>query len=237
MNKEEIRNWYNVFAKKQTVTGTNLRHFTIINNLIKSGLKKNHLVLEIGCGIGTLTGLIQKYLSDGKIVATDISDESIRIAKEFIPTTKNNIEFIVTDMKDFRHDYKFDFIVLPDVLEHIPIEQHTSLFRTIAEHMHEKSKILINIPHPKALDYIRNKHPESLQIIDQSISAKQLLLDAYDSDLILIDYISYAIFNEEDDYATITFKKNRSIILTPLSRSSIILKKLKAKIKFSVKRI
>ena len=98
-----------------------------MNELIKSGLRKDSVVLEVGCGVGTLTVLLNKFLSKGKLVATDISDESIEKAKKRIPNS-NKIDFFVTDMKDFSYSQKFDFIVLPDVLEHIPIDQHKELF-------------------------------------------------------------------------------------------------------------
>jgi len=233
---KEIKNWYNVFSKKQLTTGTNLRHYTIINHLINSGLKKNSAVLEIGCGIGTLTGLLHKYLKKGKLVVTDISDDSIKIAKKRISKSEN-IDFFTTDMKDFEYPKKFDFIVLPDVLEHIPIEQHQGLFKILVKHMHNKSILLINIPHPKAIDYIREHTPEKLQIIDQALSADTLLKDAYSNDLLLINYTSYSIFNKGDDYALIRFKKNNNITLTPIPKSVIIRKKFIARINFLLARL
>lgn len=234
MNKSnsEIQKWYNTYSTKQVNIGTNLRHYSIFNSLTKAGLKRNHNVLEIGCGIGTLTKLIAKYVKKGSLVATDISDESIEIAKKRISNTKNNIELLVSDMTTFSHSKKFDFVVLPDVLEHIPIEQHNNLFKIIAAHTHDNSIILINIPHPKALDYLRIHSPEKLQVIDQSISAKQLMDTAYLHDFELINYKSYSIFNKENDYALITYKKNTAIKLNPLAQKTIIYRKLIARIKY-----
>ncbi|HED05469.1 MAG TPA: class I SAM-dependent methyltransferase [Ignavibacteria bacterium] len=233
---KEIKNWYNAFSKKQLTTGTNLRHYTIMNHLLSSGLRKNNSVLEIGCGIGTLTGLLHKYLKKGKLVATDISNDSIKIAKTRI-SKSNNIDFLTTDMKDFDYPEKFDFIVLPDVLEHIPIEQHQGLFRVLAKHMHNESRLLIHIPHPKALDFIRVHNPDKLQIIDQSISADMLLKDAYSNDLILINYTPCSLFNKEADYVLVRFKKNNNITLTPLPKSVIIRRKFIARIKFLLVRL
>ena len=122
-NSKDVRGWYNNFSKNQTETGVNIRHYKIMNELIKSGLRKDSVVLEVGCGVGTLTVLLNKFLSKGKLVATDISDEAIEKAKQRIPNS-NKIDIFVTDMKDFSYSQKFDFIVLPDVLEHIPIDQH-----------------------------------------------------------------------------------------------------------------
>jgi 2-polyprenyl-3-methyl-5-hydroxy-6-metoxy-1,4-benzoquinol methylase len=220
----DVKSWYNTYSKNQLVTGINLRHYTIMNHLINSGLRKNNSVLEIGCGIGTLTGLIYKYLTEGKLVATDISDESINIAKIRLPHSKN-IEFFITDMKDFSYPAKFDFIVLPDVLEHIPLEQHQDLFRNLSKLMHSKSLLLIHIPHPKAQDYIRLNSPEKLQIIDQSLRADELLKCAYSNDLILVNYISYSLYSKEADYVFISFKKNEDITLNKLSQLVIIRRK------------
>ncbi len=230
-SKEEIKKWYNTFSEKQVATGTNLRHYAIFNKLIDSGLRKNHSVLEIGCGIGTLTKLVYGFLKKGELVATDISDESIEIAKKRMPPSKR-INFLVTDMKDFSYPKKFDFIVLPDVLEHIPIEQHKDLFEVICKHMHHESLVIINIPHPKALDFLSIHSPEKLQIIDQSISADTMINNAYTADLELIDYISYSIFNKENDSVLIRFKKNNAITLTPLSKLVIIRRKSIERIKY-----
>lgn len=234
---KQVNNWYNTFSKTQLKTGLNLRHYTILNFLIKAGLKKDSSVLEIGCGIGTLTGLIQKYLKKGKLVAADISDESIKIAKSRIPAS-DKIDFFVTDMTDFDYPQKFDFIILPDVIEHIPIEQHPSLFKILVKLMHQESLLLIHIPHPKAIEFTRENTPEKLQIIDQSISADNLLKDTYSSGLILISYQSYSIFNKEtEDYVIAKFKKNTKTTLTPLPKSVIIFRKLIARSKFILARL
>ena len=86
-NSKDVRGWYNNFSKNQTETGVNIRHYKIMNELIKSGLRKDSVVLEVGCGVGTLTVLLNKFLSKGKLVATDISDESIEKAKKRIPNS------------------------------------------------------------------------------------------------------------------------------------------------------
>lgn len=226
-----VKEWYNEFSVKQISTSINLRHYTIFNKAIQNGLKKNSKILEIGCGIGTLTSLLYKFISKGHIVAADISDESINVAKKRLGIS-SRIDFKVTDMSDFKYENKFDFIILPDVLEHIPIEQHKNLFDVISKHMFDHSTILINIPHPKAIEFLRETSPEKLQIIDQAISADTLLKDAYANDLILISYESYSIFNKENDYAFITMKKNVNINLTQKSKYWIIIQKQINKIRY-----
>jgi 2-polyprenyl-3-methyl-5-hydroxy-6-metoxy-1,4-benzoquinol methylase len=234
--REQIGKWYDDFAEHQVKTSVNLRHYRIMEFLVRAGLKKQSKVLEIGCGIGTLTGLLARYLRKGEIVAVDISPESVEIARKRL-SPASNVRFMVSDMTDFNQTELFDFIILPDVLEHIPVDQHRRLFRTLADHMHDNSVILIHIPHPMALDYIRATDPGKMQIIDQSLEADTLLADAYASGLALIRYHSYSLFDREHDYAVITFRKKGAVTLAPLPGSVIIYRKLLSRIRFMISRL
>lgn len=233
---EQIGKWYDGFAGRQVKTSVNLRHYKIMEFLASAGLSRNDRVLEIGCGIGTMTGLISRYLRRGEIVAVDISPESVEIARKRL-SRASNVRFMVSDMTDFNHTEVFDFIILPDVLEHIPVEQHRQLFRTLADHMHDSSVILIHIPHPRALDYIRTTSPEQMQIIDQSLEADTLLGDACSTGLTLISYCSYSLFDREHDYAVICLRKKNEVTLSPLPKLVIIARKLLARTKFLVNRL
>lgn len=61
----------------------------------------NSNVLEIGCGIGTVTGLIGKVVTKGKVIAVDISVQSIGVARKN-NKGKSNIQFLVSDMSDLK---------------------------------------------------------------------------------------------------------------------------------------
>ncbi len=226
-----VQAWYNEFAQKQLKTSVNLRHFVVYNQIVKSGLKRDSKVLEIGCGIGTLTGLLYSYLKNGQLLAADISNESIEIAKKRIGIS-SRIQYMVTDMIDFSVPEKFDFVILPDVMEHIPVEQHLNLFHVISKHTHEKSIVFIHIPHPKAIEFLQKYFPEKLQIIDQSLSAEKLLSDAYANDFILIEYKSYPLFHYENDYALIRLGKNIEQSYSPKPKQNIIIKKAFERIKY-----
>jgi len=204
--------------------------------LSSAGLTRRSRVLEIGCGIGTLTGLLAKFLRKGEVLAVDISPRSVEIARKRL-THAHNVMFMVSDMTDFDHPGIFDFIVLPDVLEHIPESQHGSLFRTLSDHMHDNSLILIHIPHPRAIDYLRKNSPDQLQIIDQAVEADSLLGDAAASGLVLVNYISYALFARENDYAVITLRKKNGITLSPIPKRSVIARKLIARARFLLSRL
>lgn len=81
-SNEEIKKFYNRYVTEQKKTGVNIRHRYIHKQVKKAGLNKYSNVLEIGCGIGTYTSLLCNVVTQGKIVAVDISDESIQVAKQ-----------------------------------------------------------------------------------------------------------------------------------------------------------
>lgn len=231
MNNNDIKNWYNTFASKQQKTGINSRHYSIINKLIDYGLTKKSSVLEVGCGVGTLTKLIHSFVTKGKIVATDISDVSIEMAKKELSSKRAT--FYVTDMQDFVLDEQFDFIVLPDVLEHIPVENHANLFKVLSRLLKKDGVLYIHIPHPKVIDFIRKTAPETLQVIDQSLNAQQLLTDAYASDFVLVAYNSYSLFYQQTDYVSIAFKHNNEVVFFKKNQPEVIYRKFLARLRFN----
>ena len=195
----EVSEFYNDYSVQQKNLGVSVRHRIIYNNLLDLGLNSSSKVLEIGCGIGTVSSLIIKKVKDqGVFVGCDISDESINIANKNYGS--KNVSFVCTDMSDFTHNEKFDFIVFPDVLEHIPVEQHKNLFEKVANVCHKGTKVLINIPHPDFLNWIRINEPHLLQIIDQSLSMQDLLNNTYPNGFQLYSIEPYAIHTKENNY-------------------------------------
>jgi SAM-dependent methyltransferase len=190
--------------------GINIRHRTILKHLKKAGLKNTMRVLEIGCGIGTVSHLILEFINKGQFVGVDISPESIAQAKQLNAAFKN-AEFVVSDMSDFSHPLKFDMVVLPDVLEHIPVDQHARLFAVLNALTHSNSKVLINIPEPNCLNWARQHHPEKLQIIDQSLSMQDLLNNVYPSDFELVSLQPYALQYTQPDYNSIVLRRKKAI--------------------------
>ncbi len=208
--KEQVKDYYDTFKEHQKQLGINIRHRTIFKNLKNAGLKPNSNVLEIGCGIGTVSNLILKYIADGNFVGLDISPESINMAKTFNAFHKN-AEFMVNDMSNFTHKTKFDFIVFPDVLEHIPVEQHANIFETVSKLSSDKAVILINIPEPNYLNWVRANDPKKLQIIDQSLSMQDLLNNSYPFGFKLHSMNPYSLHYDVNDYLSIVLKKDPSV--------------------------
>jgi len=206
-SKQQVEEFYNTYKEKQKQIGVNIRHRTILKNLKKLGLKSDSNILEVGCGIGTVSGLIIKNVPQGHFVGVDISSDSIEMANKLYSGHKN-AQFMVSDMSSFSHKVKFDFVVLPDVLEHIPVEQHNNLFKILSEVTTPEAIVLINIPEPNCLNWIRKHHPEKLQIIDQSLSMQDLLNNCYPHGFKLFSMNSYSLQYTQPDYTSIVLKKN-----------------------------
>jgi trans-aconitate methyltransferase len=118
-------------------------------------------------------------------------------------------------MSDFAPTGKFDFIVFPDVLEHIPKEQHNSIFKLLSSALHENSKIAIHIPDPLALDYIRTYTPELLQIIDQSLYLEDFGNAIEGTPLMVEKYERYPLFTIDPDYNWILLSVKRKYSAMP----------------------
>lgn len=208
--KEQVKEYYDTFKEHQKKLGINIRHRTILKNLKNAGLKPNSNVLEIGCGIGTVSHLILKQIPEGSFVGLDISSESIKMAQQF-NAFHENAEFMVNDMSNFTHKTKFDFVVFPDVLEHIPVEQHANIFKTIGELTTPNATVIINIPEPNYLNWMRIHQPEGLQIIDQSLSMQDLLNNSYPYGFKLYSMNPYSLHYVEPDYLSVVLKKNMGL--------------------------
>jgi len=207
-SKEEIETYYDQYVKRQSQVGVNARHRSIINLLKKEGMRSKNCVLEVGCGIGTLTSLIAKQVSNGSVVACDISPDSIEFAEKRWPKA-TNVRWLVTDMLDFVAERPFDYIVLPDVLEHIPVAQHPQLFKTLRAVSHEQTLVVAHFPHPKGTEWSREHRPEKLQIIDQCLRADELMANAYAAGFVLNRFESYSLWEEPYDYQRFVLSVDR----------------------------
>lgn len=202
--KAEVIKYYNNFSKRQ---GLNKRHFNILRLLINSGLKTHHDILEIGCGIGTLTQLLGSHLKNGTIIAIDISPESIEIAKNSIKKLKN-VELIAEDITTYDFgNRRFDVAILPDVLEHIPFELHFNLFKKISEILKNDGFVFIHIPNPHYLDWCTKHKPELLQIIDQAIFPETLIKNVSPNGFYIQELKTYSIWIKDGDYQYIILRK------------------------------
>ena len=75
--------------------------------------------IEIGCGTGLFTVQASKYLK--KILAVDVSEAMLKIAKEKVKRNElTNIEFFKSGFLQFKPDEKVDIVYSELALHHLP---------------------------------------------------------------------------------------------------------------------
>jgi trans-aconitate 2-methyltransferase len=233
--KEKVVSFYDQFAEKQAKTGINSRHLSILDKVKKAGLQANHGILEVGCGIGTVSHLLATQVPQGKVLAVDISPESIEKAKVLWKDQKN-LGFEVSDMSDFdKKGETFDFFVFPDVLEHIPVDQHFRLFQNIQKHSHADSVIFIHIPAPRYLQWMIDNEPEKLQVIDQPLDSGDLIKNITANGFYLEKMETYGLFFEEKDYQYFVFRSAKPLrSSTPKSKWDVLKERLRIRLKYGL---
>ncbi|MBN7812240.1 class I SAM-dependent methyltransferase [Algoriphagus sp. H41] len=233
--KEQVVSFYDQFAEKQQKTGINSRHLSILDKVTQAGLKPDHSILEIGCGIGTVSHLLATQVPNGEVLAVDISPESIEKAK-VLWKSQTNLAFEVSDMSDFDKKGKtFDFFVFPDVLEHIPVDQHFRLFQNIQKHSHADSVIFIHIPAPRYLQWMIDNEPEKLQVIDQPLDSGDLIKNITANGFYLEKMETYPLFYDEKDYQYFVFRAAKPLhSSTPRSKWTVLKERLRIRLKYGL---
>ncbi|WP_114750760.1 class I SAM-dependent methyltransferase [Pleomorphovibrio marinus] len=225
---KDIAQFYDEFADKQVKIGVNSRHYSILDKVVKAGFTNGHNVLEIGCGIGTVSQLLARKTPKGEVLAVDISPESIAKAKQ-IWSKQKNLSFEISDMKGFnKPNCAFDFVVLPDVLEHIPEEEHIALFKTILKHSHDHTVVFIHIPSPRFLEWMIRNEANKLQVIDQPIDTGKLVSHLATCGFYLDKMETYSIYYKEKDYQYFVFRRESEIKqVTHLNKWKILGERIK----------
>lgn len=140
-------------------------YYSILKRNIKKIIPKGSRVLDYGCG----TGEILKFVSPTYGVGYDPSQKMVKIASNKF----KNFKFVnsTTQIKG-----GFDYIILADVVEHIP--NLLSEFKKINKFMSKNTKLVISFVDtswewfPKILETLKLKMPEGPH---KRISYKELL--------------------------------------------------------------
>ena len=81
-----------------------IRYVELITNIISTFNLNINSILDVGCGTGILANELKNM--NFKVTGIDISNEMIDVANE----TTTGIEFLVSDMRNFNLNKKFDMI-------------------------------------------------------------------------------------------------------------------------------
>jgi len=226
-NKKRTADFYDAYAGHQESVAFNERHRHLYECTKKLGLRASSAVLDLGCGVGVMSALLLRTVTQGNYTAVDLSPKSIEAAKKRCAASPN-AEFITADVCTFsRPGARYDFVTLFDVMEHIPGEEHDELIGNVAAFMHADSKLLINIPFAPYLRYAMQHFPERMQELEVPIASARLgaLLDKHG--LELLEMRTYGVW-QENEYQLFIAEKKKDFMPRPLEQESFF-RRLKRK--------
>lgn len=213
-SKKEIIDFYDGQVDYQVKAAYNDRHRLLFEKLKSAGLHSGSHLLDIGCNIGVLSLLASQVVKEGSITGVDLSPASIAVAEK--NNRAKNVRFIASDIFEYRHEgAPADFIIIFDVLEHIPTAQHDELFRRLAGWLAPGGRILINIPNPAYLEYLEQKNAEELQIVDLPVNADELIPTAARHGIVLQEFHTQDIW-VKGDYQFILFARKEKFEEIPV---------------------
>lgn len=180
------------------------RHFIDLG-----GLKPDHTVLDVGCGVGRMAVPLTHYLSErGRYVGFDIVREGVDWARKNISRRFPNFTFLLADIynkgynpsgKTLGREYRFpvedgtiDFVYATSVLTHLLREE---MERYIAE----TSRVLKPGGHAFLTYFLTND--ESMELMRQGKSALDFHFTVGDDRTLTIDTLvpeNAIAFNESD---------------------------------------
>ena len=195
-----VAEFYDQRVERQLQVAFNERHLSLRRKLRSQGLGADAKVLEVGCGIGVMTALMAEVVRRGTIVAFDLSPGSIEVARAFNRGSAQ-VRFAVADARTVELDTSaapFDFIVLLDILEHIPREAHPQVFARLRQLSDERTVVAINIPSPQYQRWQHEHDRSALQVIDQALDTDALLADLYAADFVLDRFETYDVWRRDE---------------------------------------
>jgi len=182
-----------------TIAVHNIEKVKYIINL--AGIEKNDIVLDIGSGTGVLIPYIKDYLGEnGKIVAVDISEKMIHIARN--KNGDDRAEYICQDFYKYSIYGQANVIIAYSCFPHF--EDHDDFFKIANLVLKEKGRLVI--AHSESREMINNMHNQNESMINSE--------ELQDSNAILEVAKAHGFEKEtvidNDEYYVIILRKRRS---------------------------
>jgi ubiquinone/menaquinone biosynthesis C-methylase UbiE len=114
-------------------------YYELLSGIYREFVPPGATVLEIGCGTGTLL----HSLDPRRGVGIDLSPGMVEIASSKYP----GLNFLVADAETLDLGETFEFVIVPDVIEHL--SDVSATFRSIRRHCGPGSRVIVTSVNPR----------------------------------------------------------------------------------------
>lgn len=113
-----------------------------------------NVICDIGCGNGNMISIITKKFPHSKIIGVDLSEESLKYAKERFKSNIN-VEFKVGSIDSLPlPDGSLDMITCTEVLEHLDMDTLINGFKEISRVLRKGGFLLASVPFEEKLTFV-----------------------------------------------------------------------------------
>lgn len=134
------------WANFQYANGHKLaRAVAILNAITRLGLRSPS-ILDLGCGIGWLTGILSQF---GPTLGVELSSLAVKEAKKRYPTA----QFVQADILNWKYPQgTFDLVVSQEVLEHL--DDQPKYLNIAADLLKQNGWLILTMPNRRILEFM-----------------------------------------------------------------------------------
>lgn len=177
---------------------------SLITKTMNKFSKKNHDILEIGCGNGLVTKAIQDKYPKSNITATEFLENGLANARERL----SGVTFQQLDARDMNEESEFDIVCAFDVLEHIDAD--VKVMKSIRKLMKDNhSRFYITVPQHMSLwsqadTYAKHERRYSFKEMREKLSLSGFEIEYRSSYVFLLAplmFLSRLLNRKNDNYS------------------------------------
>jgi SAM-dependent methyltransferase len=185
-----------VLAKLRDFVDGNDRVERAFETIERWGVTKPKRILEIGCGIGHVCWRMSQRWPLAEVIGLDISPKSVEIARRLFGSSK--LTFVEGPLVKGVLAGEFDLILLMDVYEHIAVGDRRALHEALRELRAADGRIVLSVPTPRHLAWLRQHHPDQIQPVDEDIGVEALLDLGRDTGTRILLYQEVGVWHQGD---------------------------------------